>query len=237
MYITNVLYRAGDLELRGIHVARELNARSLPAVVIFHDARGAAPNPAHHIEKMLEAGFGVFIADMFGAANQPTSLEQGIAACAAVAANRETWRSRAFAALDAVARIPGLDAKRVAAVGYCFGGSTALELALAGASLRAAVSIHGGLGALSLDAADKVQCAVLVCSGAEDPLVPAEHMSALQDAFRKARLADWQVLTLAGAKHSYTNPDAPESPATGYHVLADRRSLAATLALLNEVVL
>lgn len=202
--------------------------------MLFHDARGPALSPRLHIERMVEAGFGVFVADMFGVANKPLSLEQGIEAVGAVLSDKASWRRRALAALDAARGLPGLDGKRMSAVGYCFGGSTALELALAGAPLRAFVSMHGGLDRLSLESAENVKAPVLVCTGANDPLIPPEQIAAFQRAFQEKNVTDWQVLTLGRAKHSFTNPDAPNSDATGYHMLADRRALRATLALLVE---
>jgi len=234
MYVTNIWYRDGDVELSGIHVTGDRTLRGLPAVVIFHDARGPALSPRLHIERMVRAGFGVLVADMFGVVNKPSSLEQGIEAVGAIVSDKALWRRRALAALDAARSLPGIDAECMSAVGYCFGGATALELALAGTPLRAFVSIHGGLDRLSLESAENVKAPVLVCTGANDPLIPPEQIASFQRAFREKDVMDWQVLTLGRAKHSFTYPDAPNSDATGYHVLADRRALRATLSLLVE---
>ncbi len=109
-----------------------------------------------------------------------------------------------------------------------------LELALSGADVRAIVSFHGGLEGLQLQDAAKIKARVLVCTGAEDPLVPAAQVVALQEALRQAKTADWQVVTYSDTKHSFTDPDTANTPNTAYNKAADERSWASMVSLFNE---
>jgi dienelactone hydrolase len=152
-----------------------------------------------------------------------------------VRADTDRWRARARAALDALCAEPGVDATKVAAIGYCFGGSTALELARGGAPLSAVVSFHGGLEAPRPDDAKHIRAKVLVCHGAKDPLIPPEQVAAFEAQMRSTKV-DWQLTSYGGAVHSFTNPDADKlgNPALAYDASADRRSWAAMLALFEE---
>jgi dienelactone hydrolase len=146
------------------------------------------------------------------------------------------WRARAQAALDALSRQDGVDRSRLAALGYCFGGSTALELARSGAPLAAVVSFHGGLQSPRPDDARSIKAKVLVCHGAADPLVPPAELAAFEEQMGKTDV-DWQVHAYAGAVHGFTNPEADEAgvPALAYNEAADRRSWKAMLGLFEEI--
>ena len=113
----------------------------------------------------------------------------------------------------------------LAAIGYCFGGTCALELARSGAGVRGVVSFHGGLDASPTLERGPVLTRVLVCHGADDPHVPAEDLAALKNELREAG-ADWQLVEYGGAVHSFTNPDSGDDPSKGvaYNPLADARS-------------
>jgi dienelactone hydrolase len=147
------------------------------------------------------------------------------------------WRARARAALDALSAQPGVDRARLAAIGYCFGGSTALELGRSGAPLAAIVSFHGGLEAPRPEDARNIRASVLVCHGAGDPLIPPEQVAAFEAQMRETTV-DWQLCTYGGAVHSFTNPEADKlgNPALAYNAAADRRSWAAMLALFQEAL-
>ena len=145
------------------------------------------------------------------------------------------WRARAQAALDALSAQPGVNRAKLAAIGYCFGGSTALELGRSGAQLSAIVSFHGGLEAPRPDDAKNIPAKVLVCHGADDPLMPPEQVAAFVAQMR-ATPVDWQLCSYGGAVHSFTNPDADKlgNPALAYNAAADRRSWAAMVSLFEE---
>jgi dienelactone hydrolase len=207
-----------------------------PGILIVHDIRGVGRNPQSHIDKLAGAGYVVLVADMFGAGTVPRDFEHGRTLIADLQNSRQKWRQRVQAALSALIALPDVDGTRVAAVGYCFGGSTVLELALSGAPICAAISLHGGVDRLGMDEASNVKASLLICTGADDPVVPTDSVYAFEKALRASSAKDWQVLTLSGAKHSYTNPEAPDTPATGYNERADRRSLTAMMSLLTDVL-
>jgi len=206
-----------------------------PGVLIVHDIRGVGRNPQLHIDKLVGAGYVVLVADMFGEGTVSRDLEHGRSLITDLQSSRQKWRQRAQAALSALTALPDVERTRIAAVGYCFGGSTVLELAFGGATICAAISLHGGVDRVILDDAKNVKASLLICTGADDPIVSPDSVYVFETAMRASSVKDWQILILSGAKHSYTNPEAPETPATGYNERADRRSLAAMMSLLTDV--
>jgi dienelactone hydrolase len=145
-------------------------------------------------------------------------------------------RARAQAAVDTLAALPEVDADRLGAIGFCFGGTTVLELARGGSALRGVVSFHGGLESTAPAVAGAVKASVLVCTGADDPMIPAPQVTAFEDEMRKAG-ADWQVISYGNTVHSFTNPSADGSvmPAILYNERTDHRSWAAMSRFFEEV--
>jgi dienelactone hydrolase len=152
-----------------------------------------------------------------------------------VRADLGRWRARAKAALDALTAQPQVNGAKLAAIGYCFGGSTALELGRSGAALAAIVSFHGGLESPKPEDAANIKAKVLVCHGADDPLIPPTQVTAFEEQMRKTRV-DWQLHIHGGAVHSFTNPDADKAGVAGlaYNAAADRRSWKTMLELFAE---
>ena len=128
-----------------------------------------------------------------------------------------------------------VDASRIAAIGYCFGGTMALELARSGAELAAVVGFHSGLGTGRPAQPGEVRASILVCIGADDPMVPAEQRSAFEAEMRAADV-DWRMNLYGGAVHSFTNPNAELSgcPGVAYHQATDERSWRAMLDFFGE---
>ncbi|MGD0233812.1 MAG: dienelactone hydrolase family protein, partial [Syntrophorhabdales bacterium] len=128
------------------------------------------------------------------------------------------------------------DTKRMAAIGYCFGGTAALELARDGADITGFVSFHGGLQTPTSDDAKNIRGKVLVLHGADDPLVPPNEVLAFEEEMRKA-LVDWQMVIYGGAVHSFTNPGAGDDPSRGaaYNEKADKRSWEAMKSFFQEI--
>jgi dienelactone hydrolase len=139
--------------------------------------------------------------------------------------DRQLLRDRAIAGLQVLMGQPFADKKRVAAIGYCFGGTTGLELARSGAAVSGVVSFHGGLDTPNPGDAKNIKGKLLVLHGADDTFVPPPQVSAFQEEMRKANV-DWQMVSYGGAVHSFTNPDAGSDPSRGaaYNEKADKRS-------------
>jgi dienelactone hydrolase len=147
-------------------------------------------------------------------------------------------RARGRAALAALAGLPQVDANRMAAIGFCFGGSVVLELAREGAGLKAVVSFHGVLTTKAPAVSGKVKASVLVLTGADDPLAPPEQVKAFEDEMRMAGVRDWQVISYGNTLHGFTNPAADGSMLRSalYSAQADRRSWASMRGFFDEVL-
>jgi dienelactone hydrolase len=146
-------------------------------------------------------------------------------------------RARAAAVLAVLAGQPQTDPTRLAAIGYCFGGTTVLELARGGADLKAVVGFHSGLGTARPQDAKAIRAKVLTSIGALDPIIPAEQRLAFEKEMTEGGV-DWRMTVYGGAGHSFTNPDVGTlgMPGFAYHAETDRRSWAAMLDLFDEAL-
>jgi len=206
-----------------------------PGVLVFHEAPGLDEHAKKRAGMLAELGYVALGVDMYGdgkVAQGPQALEL----MNSVKNDAPKFLGRLRAGYDALAAQPNVERRQLAAIGYCFGGYCVLELARSGAELAAAVTFHGLLETQNPAAAGKVKPKILICTGAEDPLVPAPQVLAFEDEMTKAGV-DWQVITYAGAKHAFTNTGADQIPfpGFGYHPSADRRSWAAMRSLFTEV--
>lgn len=227
-------YRDGDVALKGVLV-RDEKWTAGPAIVLFPDARGIGAHAIECAERLAALDYPTLVADLYGEGVQAPDMTQAGELMRGLRTDVDRWRARARASLDALSRQEGVDRSRLVALGYCFGGTTALELARSGAPLAAVVSFHGGLASPRPADAANIKAKVLVCHGAADPLVPPADVAAFEEAMGRTKV-DWQLHAYGGAVHAFTNPDADNAgtPALGYNEAADRRSWAAMLGLLRE---
>jgi dienelactone hydrolase len=233
---TDVDYTADDVAYRG-YVARPAGAAGpLPAVLVVHDWLGVTDATRMRCDMLARIGYLAFAADLYGADVRPSDAEAPQVA-GGLYGDPATWRARLAAALDRLTAEPDVDRDRVAALGYCFGGSSALQLARTGADLKAVVSFHGGLSTGPEGEAARIRAKLLVLTGAADPVVPDADVLAFEDELRTAPGLDWQVVTYAGAMHAFTVPtaDAPDHGAA-YDERADRRSWTAMKDFLAETL-
>jgi dienelactone hydrolase len=185
--------------------------------------------------ELAELGYVALAVDLFGEGRLAWALDEAYALTATLRGNPDELQQRMRAGLDTLAALPDVDAARIAAVGYCFGGTAALELARAGASLAAVCCCHGALDT-TMPARPGLSPRILACLGADDPLVPGDQIDAFAAEMAAAQ-ADWQIHLYGGVKHNFTDPDAGRlnRPAVAeYHPAADRRAWASLLALLSE---
>jgi len=231
-------YTAGETALKGVLAyPADLDARR-PAVIVIHDWMGCNDFAVGRAKALAAAGYVALAADMYGDGRvAENTREAGRLAGGLKAGDRAEMRRRAAAALEAVKSFRFTDPDRIAIIGYCFGGTVALELARSGAPLRGAVSIHGNLDTPDPDATrDRLRAAVLVLHGADDPYVKREEIEAFEREMRAAK-ADWQMIYYSGAVHSFANPAAGDDPSRGaaYHAAADRRSWQHLLAFFRDI--
>jgi len=230
-------YTDGDTALRGLLLPAAVTDAG--AVLLVHDAFGLGGFSLEVAFRLQAEGHTVFAVDMWGDRRTPAPDEiSGL--IGAMVGDRAAWTRRISAGYAAALAQPEIDGSRLAALGYCFGGATVLELARSGAALRAAVTVHAGLDLLDPTApwAPPATGRVLVCAGAEDPMSTPTQWRALRENLDRAGI-DWELDLYGGAVHAFTNPalaDSPRPETAAYHPKAARRSWASTLDLLGEVL-
>ena len=198
-----------------------------PAILIVHEAFGLLPVFVQRAERLADMGYAALAVDMFGDARTATTLQDGMALVNSVGMNSDRMLDRMQAALTALKQQSGVDSTRIGAMGYCFGGTSALKLALGGGDVRGVVSFHGSL-AVTPSPGKTISSAILVCHGDSDPVVPIEQLNAFRETLRQVGTR-WQINIYGGAKHGFTNPEADKRgvPALGYDSVADAASWAA----------
>jgi dienelactone hydrolase len=203
-----------------------------PGVLVVHEWWGLNDYAKKRAEQLAGLGYVAFAADMYGAGQVFEHPREAGAMAGKVRENVQTWRGRAQAALDVLKKHQKTDPQRLAAIGYCFGGSTALQLAYSGADLDAVVTFHAALPAASPQEAKAIKSELLINHGAADSFIPREAV----DAFKKpldGAGKPWTFVSYAGAKHGFTVPDADKKGLEGlaYNRRADEQSWAGMLLL------
>lgn len=234
----DIAYAHDDTAMIGMLVAPD-GAAALPTVVLFHDAFGLGELAVAWAHDYAALGYAVFAADMWGDRRQPAGVDEIGPLIGAMVSDRARWHARAAKALATARQQPEVDPTRVAAVGYCFGGSTALELLRVGGDLRGVVGVHAGLDLLAPGwQKARSDASVLICTGADDPMATAEQRDALAAGLQSAGI-DWQVDLYSDTKHAFTNPAVPHDanhPVLGYNARSARRAWLSTERLLAEVL-
>jgi dienelactone hydrolase len=235
LYTRMIDYKQGDTTCEGYLAYDDAVQGRRPGVLVVHDWMGCDGYAKMRADMLARLGYVAFAADIYGKDARPTNRQEAAAQAGKYKGDRALLRARVNAALDVLKKQPQCDTKRVAAIGYCFGGTTVLELARSGADIAGIVSFHGGLDTPTRDA-NKIQCKVLICHGADDPYVPATDIAALQDELRKAGV-DWQMVYYSGAVHAFTRPDAGNDNSKGaaYNQKADERSWQAMKDFFAEI--
>jgi dienelactone hydrolase len=236
MQTHDIDYRCEAVNLRGYLAFDETAHARRPGVLVFHEGLGLGDFAMARARKIAELGYVALAADIFGDRRQARNLREVADLVGGLRNEPQTLRARGRAALATLAALPQVDANRLGAIGFCFGGSVVLELARDGADLAAVVSFHGGLATKMPAAAGNVRARVLVCAGADDPLAPPEQVRAFEDEMRAAEVRDWQVISYGNTLHGFTNPAADGSMMRTalYSEQADRRSWAAMRSLFEE---
>ncbi len=231
-----IRYTQGETPLTGFVAWNDGKQGKRPGVLVAHEWWGHNEHARRAARRLAEAGYVGFALDMYGHGKLTTHPDSAAAFVSEATRDPAVLVARFNAALEELKQDPHVDPDRIAAIGYCFGGAVVLSMARAGADFDAVVSFHGALGALGPVDSGAVTARVLVLTGAVDPFVPPEHVTAFSDRMRAAG-ARFEVVSYPGAKHSFTNPDADKvgMPALAYDAAADRQSWAAMLRLLGEV--
>jgi dienelactone hydrolase len=229
-------YRQGDTLLEGYLAWDDARSSTRPGVLIVHEWTGINPHIRQRAEMLAKLGYVAFAADIYGKGVRPTAPADAAKIAAVYKNDRALMRARARAGLEELKKLNFVDQQRLAAIGYCFGGTTVLELARDGANIKGVVSFHGGLATPTPQDARNIKGKVLALHGADDPFVKADEVAAFQDEMRKAAL-DWQFISYGNAVHSFTNSAAgtDNSKGAAYNERADKRSWEAMKVFFAEI--
>jgi dienelactone hydrolase len=208
-----------------------------PGVLVVHEWWGLNEDAMNRAKMLAELGYVAFCADMYGNGKVVDHPKDASQMAGQVRQNVQAWRAKAQAALDTLKQQPNVDSDRLAAIGYCFGGSTVLQLAYTGADLKAVVAFHAGLPIPTPEEAKAIKGRILICHGADDTFIPAETIQKFKAALDAAGVK-YQFESYPGAKHSFTVKDIDEKmvPGLAYHPEADRKSWEHMRALFKETL-
>ena len=219
-----VEYKQGDTMLEGFFAYDDAISGKRPGVLIVHQWLGLTDYEKHRAEQLAQLGYVAFCADIYGKDNRPKDVSEAGPLSTKFKSDRTLLRARANAGLAELKKNDLVDTKNVAAIGYCFGGTTVIELALSGAELNGVVSFHGGLDAPNPSDAKNIKGKVLALAGADDPFQNPSDLTAFESEMRDNKV-DWQIVFYGGAVHSFTQPNPGfENPGAKYNEKADKRS-------------
>ena len=220
-----VSYQQGDVPLQGYLAYDDGIEGKRPGVMVVHEWWGLNDYARSRARQLAQLGYVAFAVDMYGKGKVTEHSQQAAEWSKQVSANIDAWRNRALAGLAVLKGHPRADAARIAAIGYCFGGSTVQQLAYGGADIRGVVSFHGSLVMPPDDLTGGIPAKMLILHGAADPLTDLKTIPGYIKAMEKTGI-DWHMVIYGGARHSFTNPAADKEgmEALGYSASADQRS-------------
>jgi dienelactone hydrolase len=232
----SVAYKDGNVELQGLLAWDDTISGKRPGVMVVHEWWGLNDYAKHRAEMLAKLGYVAFAVDMYGKGKVTNHPKQAGEWATQIQANQIEWQQRAAKGLAVLKHSELVDTSRMAAIGYCFGGSTVMQLAYAGADLRGVASFHGSLPAVTAEQMGNIKAKIFAATGNADAFVPPEQVAAFEAALDKAG-ADWYLVSYGGARHAFTNPDASSYGIENlrYDPEADRRSWAELQRFLGEI--
>ncbi len=231
-----VEYKDGGQVLEGFLAYDDANDKPRPGVLVIHDWTGLQDYAKRRTTMLAEMGYVAFAADVYGKGVRPVDPKECMVESGKYRNDLPLLRRRVMLALDELKKNPRVDKSKLAAIGYCFGGSSVLELARSGADVKGVVSFHGGLKTTLPAAEGGVKAKVLVCHGADDPFVKPAEVDAFKAEMEKSK-ANLTFIAHPGAVHSFTKKEAGDDPTKGqaYNAKADEESWAAMKKLFAEI--
>ena len=237
MKTQDIEYHAAGARLVGHFCVDDARAGIRPGVLVAPEGGGLVDLTKSIARRLAQAGYAAFAMDYYGDGKPLADFNEVMPRINAFMSEPSTIRARAAEALRILASQPETDPGRLAAIGYCFGGTTVLELARSGADVKAVVGFHSGLGTTRPAAVGAVRAKILACIGYHDPIIPAEQRLVFEKEMDAAGV-DWRMNVYGGAGHSFTNPGvgALGRPGFEYHADTDRRSWAAMIDFFDEAL-
>ena len=228
-------YRHADTVLEGFLAHDDSVKGPRPAVLIVHQWKGLTDYEKRRAEMLAQLGYIAFAVDIYGKGIRPADPAEAGAEAGKYKRDRELLRARAIAGLETLRKHKNCDPIRIAAIGYCFGGTTVIELARSGAAVAGVVSFHGGLDSPKPEDGRNIKCKVLALHGADDPFVPGKDLAAFEAEMRNAQV-DWRLIKYGGAVHSFTDWNAKGGMnGAEYNERADKRSWEDMKQFLAEI--
>jgi len=230
-------YRDGDVVLEGFAAWDPTTvSQGAPGVLVVHQWLGLTDYEQSRCRQLAELGYVAFALDIYGKGIRPENPQAAGRLASVYKADRKLYRKRLNLGLEQLRKLPGVDSKKLAAIGYCFGGTGVLELARSGADIQGVVSFHGGLDSPTPEDGKNIKAKVLVQHGEDDPFVPEEDIAAMQQEFNAAGV-DWQMIIYSQTVHSFTQPAAGSDNSRGaaYNERSDKRSWLAMQQFFHEV--
>lgn len=229
-------YKSGDIVFEGYLAYDSSLVGHRPGVLIIHQWRGITDYEKTRARTLAQMGYIAFVADIYGKGIRPPNNDEARKQVGQYYGDRTLFRARTLAGLNQLKQFKSVDTTRIAAIGYCFGGSGVLELARSGAHLNGVVSFHGSLATPTPADAKNIKAKVLVLTGADDPSVPFDQVKDFEDEMTAGGV-DWQLISYGGAVHSFTIPTAGNDNSTGsaYNEKADKRSWEAMKSFFAEI--
>jgi dienelactone hydrolase len=226
-------YKHGELQCEGYLAWDDAVKGARPGVLVVHEWWGLNDYARGRAEQLAKLGYVAFAADMYGEGKVTEHPKEAGEMATKVRSNVQDWRKRAATALDVLAAQPQCDKTKLAAIGYCFGGSTALQLAYSGADLKAVATFHAALPAPKAEEAKQIKATILVCHGADDKFIPDEAIKSFRDALDKAGVK-YEFKSYPDTVHSFTVPGADKHNIAGmkYNKAADEDSWKRMVELL-----
>ena len=232
----NVDYRIGNTTFKSVVVYDDAAGGKRPGIVVYPEWWGLTDYAKRRAHMLAEMGYVAMAVDLFG--NGQTTEDAATAGkwAGALKADRKVLRERANAGLEQLKKNPRVDASKLGAIGYCFGGSTAIELGRSGADVKAIVTFHAALDSPSPADGKNIKGRLLVCHGGDDNFESPKDLAAFEEEMRQNHV-DWQMNIYGGAVHSFTNPEADKHgiPGIAYNKRADERSWQDMQTVVREV--
>ena len=225
-------YRDGETQLSGLLFTDSAHKEKRPGLFLVHGGAGLDDHAKNRANSYAELGFVVFACDMYGP-GVIGNRERIMATLGEMRGDPAKLCQRARAGLEVLIAQPQVD-HRIAAIGYCFGGMTVLQMARAGMNFAGVVSVHGSLATVQPAKAGAIKAKILVCHGALDPHVPMAHVTAFADEMKEAG-SDWQLIMYGGAMHGFTHQAPSPFPGVAYNAVADARSAIAIKEFFTEL--
>lgn len=233
----DIEYTDGETTLSGYLARPKGAAEGRPGILLVHAWRGHSPNVRKKADELAERGYIAFALDMYGKGVLAKDNGEASKLATPFYKDRSLMRRRARLGLEVLRKQEGVERTRIAAIGFCFGGTTVLELARDGADIAGVVSFHGGLSAATPAEPDTVKAKILVATGADDPLVKPDEVVGFWKEMQAAN-ADYQLLVLSDAVHAFTDPSAgpyKEGAMAAYSEQAHKRSWKAMDRFFDEL--